>query len=62
MGLHVENVFNDHGLRDDDYDEEVVDLCSNFFNNLFDIQEAQVFEYNYAHMMDKPFESIFGFI
>jgi cellulose synthase/poly-beta-1,6-N-acetylglucosamine synthase-like glycosyltransferase len=26
------------------------------------IQEAQVFEYNYAHIIDKAFESLFGFI
>lgn len=32
------------------------------FSVFFDIQYAQLFEYNFSHIMDKPFESIFGFI
>ena len=29
---------------------------------LFDIQKAQQIEYHFAHLIDKPFESIFKFI
>ena len=27
-----------------------------------DIQRAQVLEYHYNHIVDKPFESLFGFV
>ena len=30
--------------------------------NFFDIQRAQQLEYHFAHLIDKPFESLFDFI
>lgn len=35
---------------------------SSFTLNFVDIQKAQQMEYNYAHIIDKPFEAAFGFI
>lgn len=42
--------------------EEDLDWISNFCLNFFDIQKAQQIEYHFAHLIDKPFESIFKFI
>ena len=39
-----------------------MDWISHFCLNFFDIQKAQQIEYHFAHLIDKPFESIFKFI
>lgn len=31
-------------------------------NSLFSIQRAQMFEYHFGHLIDKPFEAAFNFI
>ena len=41
---------------------EDLDWLSSFCLNFFDIQKAQQIEYHFAHLIDKPFESIFKFI
>lgn len=32
-----------------------MDLCSSFLHQIFDVQKAQIFEYNYSHTIDKAF-------
>lgn len=32
------------------------------FHELFSAQRAQLFEYNFSHMVDKNFESFFGYL
>lgn len=46
----------------DDLDKDGVDCVSKYLHRCFSIQLAQQFEYNFAHIIDKPFESLFGFI
>jgi chitin synthase len=62
MGLKPEPTHDDHGQEKDDTDLTNVDPLSKLFNQTFSIQQAQVFEYNFAHMIDKPFEAFTGFI
>ena len=50
------------GYRDDGYVEEEVDCLTRCINSFFTIQRAQQFEYHFSHMLDKPFESAFGYI
>lgn len=46
--------------EEEDMDEyDIFTRTGSFF---FDIQRAQQFEYHFSHMLDKPFESAFGFI
>ncbi len=42
--------------------DEDLDCLSSIIVNIFDIQKAQQIEYHFAHLIDKPFESIFKFI
>lgn len=37
-------------------------LSSMMHNSLFSIQRAQMFEYHFGHLIDKPFEAAFNFI
>ncbi len=60
--LEVKIHINSLIIIDDDYDKRYVDCLTHFMNSIFDIQKAQVFEYDFAHIVDKPFESLFGFI
>lgn len=46
----------------DDYDGNLIGCVNDLLSNLFDIQKAQVFEYDLAHIIDKAFESLTGFI
>jgi cellulose synthase/poly-beta-1,6-N-acetylglucosamine synthase-like glycosyltransferase len=39
-----------------------VDWLTAFTLNFVDIQKAQQMEYNFAHIIDKPFEAAFKFI
>ncbi len=39
-----------------------VDWLTNIAHNFVDIQRAQQVEYHFAHLLDKPFESLFDFI
>lgn len=57
MNLRIERL--------EDTDEEHLsstDCLTRFFSKLTDIQRAQQVEYHFAHLIDKPFESIFKFI
>jgi len=37
MGLRLENVFNEAGIREDGYEGDKVDGISDFFNTIFDV-------------------------
>lgn len=57
MNLRIERL--------EDADEEhysYVGCVTRFFSKFTDIQRAQQVEYHFAHLIDKPFESIFKFI
>ncbi len=43
-------------------EDEDVDWVTQQFHRFADIQRAQQIEYHLAHLIDKPFESIFRFI
>lgn len=57
MSLKAEKVEDDEMHKDED-----LDCLSSLIVNIFDIQKAQQIEYHFAHLIDKPFESIFKFI
>lgn len=57
MRLKIEQLDDEEEITDDD-----VDWLSSFTLNFVDIQKAQQMEYNFAHVIDKPFESAFRFI
>ena len=40
----------------------ILNWIMNIIENIFSIQKAQEFEYDFAHIFDKAFESFFGFI
>jgi len=42
--------------------ENSVDFITEISMKFVDIQRAQQFEYHFAHLVDKPFESAFSFI
>lgn len=39
-----------------------MDCITSLCMKIFDIQRAQQLEYHFAHLIDKPFESMFKFI
>lgn len=57
MSLKAEKVEDEEMHKDED-----LDWLSSIIVNIFDIQKAQQIEYHFAHLIDKPFESIFKFI
>ena len=57
MSLKAEKVEDDEMHKDQD-----LDWLSSIVTMVFDIQKAQQIEYHFAHLIDKPFESIFKFI
>jgi len=57
MSLKAEKVEDEEFHKDED-----LDFLSRFCLLFFDIQKAQQIEYHFAHLIDKPFESIFKFI
>ena len=57
MSLKVEKVEDEEMHKEED-----LDWLSSILTNVFDIQRAQQIEYHFAHLIDKPFESIFKFI
>jgi chitin synthase len=57
MSLKAEKVEDEEMHKEED-----LDWLSSFCLNFFDIQKAQQIEYHFAHLIDKPFESIFKFI
>ncbi|KRX06299.1 HIT-like domain [Pseudocohnilembus persalinus] len=61
MAIRTQRVVNDDGQRLDNIDGRL-DFVSRFLHKLFNIQKAQQFEYDMAHIIDKAFESLFGFI
>lgn len=62
MGLFPEPVMDEFGTRTDKGLYDKIDDLSKFCMVFFDIQKAQVFEYAFSHILDKSFESFFGFI
>lgn len=59
MGLQIERAGDQFGNSD----MEHLDSLSNFLHNsMFSIQRAQMFEYHFGHLIDKPFEAAFNFI
>jgi chitin synthase len=57
MSLKAEKVEDEEMQKDED-----IDCLSRVCLLFFDIQKAQQIEYHFAHLIDKPFESIFKFI
>jgi chitin synthase len=57
MSLKIEKVEDEDMHKDED-----LDWLSSIMSSFFDIQRAQQIEYHFAHLIDKPFESIFNFI
>lgn len=57
MGLKIERVEDE-----EEVDSETIDCVTSLCMKLFDIQRAQQLEYHFAHLIDKPFEAMFGFI
>ncbi|KAL4456936.1 hypothetical protein ABPG74_014574 [Tetrahymena malaccensis] len=64
MGIKFQDVYTDAGQRKDEYKraQPQIDFLSDLFQKMFDIQKAQMYEYNMGHFIDKPFESLFGYI
>ena len=62
MGLYPEPIVDEFGVRVDEDTYKELDFFSKFCMIFFDIQKAQVFEYSFGHILDKSFESFFGFI
>lgn len=42
--------------------DHIGDLSSFLHNQMFSVQKAQMFEYHFGHLIDKPFEAMFNFI
>ncbi|EAR99425.3 chitin synthase (macronuclear) [Tetrahymena thermophila SB210] len=64
MGIKFQDVYTDAGQRKDEYKraQPQIDFLSDLFQKIFDVQKAQMYEYNMGHFIDKPFESLFGYI
>lgn len=43
-------------------EDPALDFLTSFSQNFVNIQRAQQIEYHFAHLIDKPFESLFQFI
>ena len=52
MKLRTENSYDMAGNR---LDGESESLITRFFSYFVDIQKAQVFEYHFSHLLDKPY-------
>ena len=61
MELKIERPFDEMGYGEG-YEHEDIDIISRLCFKIFDIQRAQQLEYHLAHLLDKPFEALFGFI
>lgn len=57
MSLKMEKLDEEDQLLDED-----IDGFTYVSSKLFDIQRTQQVQYHFAHLMDKSFESAFGFI
>jgi chitin synthase len=62
MGCKPERETNEYGEDMTGIEKYDMDILSLIFHKLFSIQHAQSFEYSIAHIIDKPFESLTGFI
>lgn len=49
-------------FQEETEEERDMDCLTSFVNYFVDIQKVQVAEYHYAHLIDKAFESVSGFI
>ncbi|KRW98488.1 hypothetical protein PPERSA_03319 [Pseudocohnilembus persalinus] len=61
MGLRPERIIDDEGKRLDQLDYRV-DFISRMFHQFFNIQKAQSFEFDIDHIVDKAFQSLFGYV
>ena len=59
MKLRKESPYDEGGNRPEAEAESIVTKFANYF---VDIQKSQIFEYHFSHLLDKPFESLTGYI
>lgn len=60
--LTPEPIFDKFGVREDQEIEKSIDFFTKFMTLFFDIQNAQVFDGIFHHLIEKSFESFFGFL
>lgn len=60
--LTPEPIFDKFGVREDQEVVKNIDFLSRFMTLFFDIQNAQVFDIIFHQLIDKSFESFFGFL
>ena len=60
--LTPEPIFDKFGVREDQALFKNIDFLSKFMTLFFDIQNAQVFDAIFHHLIEKSFESFFGFL
>ena len=61
ISLFTEPTVDEFGTRIDEDSYKQLDGFSKLSFQFFDLQKAQVFEYAFEHIIDKSFESFFGF-
>ncbi|EAR99426.2 chitin synthase (macronuclear) [Tetrahymena thermophila SB210] len=62
MGIKFQDIYTEGGERNDNYNENEINCIADMYQRVFNIQRAQMYEYNMGHFIDKPFESLFGYI
>ncbi|KAL4456937.1 hypothetical protein ABPG74_014575 [Tetrahymena malaccensis] len=62
MGIKFQDIYTEGGERNDNYNEDEINCIADIYQRVFNIQRAQMYEYNMGHFIDKPFESLFGYI
>jgi len=61
ISLFTEPTVDEFGSRIDEDSYKKIDMMSKLSFQFYDIQKAQVFEYAFDHILDKNFQSFFGF-
>lgn len=61
ISLFTEPTVDEFGTRIDEDSYKKIDMMSKLFFQFYDLQKAQVFEYAFDHILDRNFESFFGF-
>ena len=59
MKLRKESPYDEAGNRQEEETESLITKLASYF---VDIQKSQIFEYHFAHLLDKPFEGLTGYI
>jgi chitin synthase len=62
MSCELESTEDEYGNDISEVEGHEMDPISSCFVKMFSIQHAQRVEYDFAHLIDKPFESLFGFV